>query len=33
VGEVDLGAVERWRKFYGSTLLETVEAVPLEVCS
>jgi 5-aminopentanamidase len=33
VGEVDLGAVERWRKFYGSTLLETVDAVPLEVCS
>jgi predicted amidohydrolase len=33
VGEVEPGAVERWRRFYGSTLLETVEAVPLEVCS
>ena len=34
VGEVDPGAVERWRKFYGSTLLvDTVGAVPLEVCS
>lgn len=34
VGEVDPGAVERWRRFYGSTLLvDTVEAVPLEVCS
>ena len=33
VGEVDLGAVERWRKFYGSTLLETVEDAQLEVVS
>ena len=33
VAEVDLDAPERWRMFYGSTLLESVEAVPLEVCS
>lgn len=32
-GELDLGAPARWRRFYGSTLLETVEATPLEVCS
>jgi 5-aminopentanamidase len=33
VAEVDLDASDRWRRFYGSTLLESVEAVPLEVCS
>jgi len=33
VGEVDPGAVRRWRKFYGSTLFESVDTVPLEVCS
>lgn len=33
VAEVDPDAPERWRRFYGSTLLESVEAVPLEVCS
>ena len=33
VGRVDPGAVGRWRKFYGSTLLETSETLPLEVCS
>jgi predicted amidohydrolase len=38
VGEVDPGAPERWRRLYGSTLLDGVEATPLEaapleVCS
>jgi predicted amidohydrolase len=33
VAEVDPDAPERWRQLYGSTLLESVEAVPLEVCS
>ena len=33
VAEIDPEAPERWRRFYGSTLLESVEAVPLEVCS
>jgi predicted amidohydrolase len=33
VAEVDPDATERWRRFYGSTLLESVESVPLEVCS
>jgi predicted amidohydrolase len=33
VAEVDPDSPERWRQLYGSTLLESVEAVPLEVCS
>jgi predicted amidohydrolase len=33
VAEVDHDAPERWRRFYGSTLLESVETIPLEVCS
>jgi 5-aminopentanamidase len=33
VAEVDLEASRRWRMLYGSTLLESVETVPLEVCS
>ena len=33
IGEVDPGAPGRWRRLYGSTLLESAEAVPLEVCS
>jgi 5-aminopentanamidase len=33
VAEIDPDAPERWRRFYGSTLLESVEAIPLEVCS
>jgi predicted amidohydrolase len=33
VAEIDPDSPERWRTFYGSTLLESVEAVPLEVCS
>lgn len=33
IAEVDPDVPERWRRFYGSTLLESVEAVPLEVCS
>ncbi len=34
VGELDTGAPERWRRLYGSTLLDGVEAAtPLEVCS
>jgi 5-aminopentanamidase len=33
VAEVDPGASGGWRRFYGSTLLESVENVPLEVCS
>lgn len=33
VGDVDFDAPARWRRFYGSTLLDTVEVAPLEVCS
>jgi 5-aminopentanamidase len=33
VAEVDTGASGGWRRFYGSTILESVESVPLEVCS
>ena len=33
VAEVNHDAPERWRRFYGSTLLESVETIPLEVCS
>ncbi|HZC19119.1 MAG TPA: carbon-nitrogen hydrolase family protein [Rubrobacteraceae bacterium] len=33
VAEIDLEASGRWRTFYGSTLLERAETVPLEVCS
>jgi len=33
VGEVDPGAPGRWRRLYGSTFLDSLEAAPLEVCS
>jgi predicted amidohydrolase len=33
VGEVDPGAPRRWRRLYGSTLLDDVESAVLEVCS
>src|SRR5215207_2020005 len=33
VAEVDPGVSGGWRRFYGSTFLESVESVPLEVCS
>lgn len=33
VAEVDPEISRRWRMLYGSTLLESVETVPLEVCS
>ena len=33
VAEIDSDVPERWRRFYGSTLLESIETVPLEVCS
>jgi predicted amidohydrolase len=33
VGEVDPGAPKRWRRLYGSTLLDGVETASLEVCS
>ena len=33
VAEIDLEAPGQWRTFYGSTLLERAETVPLEVCS
>jgi 5-aminopentanamidase len=33
VGKIDPSAPGRWRRLYGSTLLDVVETIPLEVCS